>query len=103
MLRRMLRCGECGSLIQPAWTTNHGREYRYYACSKRIKTGYGNCKLPSLPAGEIETVVVDQLRAWGGTVSEEVVGISENVVFSLPRKLSAAQGERLEAAADSSD
>lgn len=58
----MLRCGECGSLVQPCWTKNHGREYRYYTCSKRIKTGYANCTLPSLPAGEIESVVVDQLR-----------------------------------------
>ena len=63
LLRRMLRCGECGSMIQPAWTNNHGRQYRYYTCSKRIKAGYGKCKLPTLPAGEIETMVVDQLRA----------------------------------------
>ncbi len=63
LLRRMLRCGECGSLVQPAWTKNHGREYRYYTCSKRVKTGYGKCSLPTLPAGEIETLVVDQLRA----------------------------------------
>ena len=63
LLRRMLRCGECGSMIQPAWTNNHGREYRYYTCSKRIKTGYRKCKLPTLPAGEIESLVVDQLRA----------------------------------------
>ncbi len=63
LLRRLLRCGECGSLIQPVWTQNHGREYRYYTCSKRIKTGYGKCKLPSLPAGEIESMVVDQLRS----------------------------------------
>ncbi|MEZ6094375.1 MAG: recombinase family protein [Pirellulaceae bacterium] len=62
LLRRMLHCGECGSLVQPAWTRNHGREYRYYTCSKRIKSGYGKCSLPSLPAGEIESVVVDQLR-----------------------------------------
>jgi len=63
LLRRMLRCGHCGSLVQPAWTRNHGREYRYYTCSKRIKTGYGKCPLPTLPAGEIETMVVDQLRS----------------------------------------
>jgi len=62
LLRRMLRCGHCGSLVQPAWTRNHGREYRYYTCSKRIKMGYGKCPLPSLPAGEIERMVVDQLR-----------------------------------------
>lgn len=62
LLRRMLHCGECGSLVQPVWAKNHGREYRYYTCSKRIKTGYAKCTLPSLPAGEIETMVVDQLR-----------------------------------------
>ena len=63
LLRRMIRCGECGSLVQPAWTKNHGREYRYYTCAKRVKTGYGQCKLPSLPAGEIEQIVVNQIRA----------------------------------------
>ena len=63
LLRRMLRCGECGSLVQPAWTKNHGREYRYYTCAKKVKTGYDQCKLPSLPAGEIEQIVVNQLRA----------------------------------------
>jgi|688.fasta_scaffold00033_100 hypothetical protein len=34
----------------PAWTNNHGREYRYYTCSKKVKTGYKKCSLPSLPA-----------------------------------------------------
>lgn len=62
LLRRMLRCGECGNLVQPVWTKNHGREYRYYTCSTRVKTGYKKCTLPSLPAGEIESMVVDQLR-----------------------------------------
>ncbi|MEQ1906385.1 MAG: recombinase family protein [Pirellulaceae bacterium] len=62
LLRRMLRCGECGSLVMPAWTRNHGREYRYYTCSRKVKTGFEKCSLPSLPAGEIEKIVVDQLR-----------------------------------------
>ncbi len=62
LLRRMLRCGECGSLVMPAWTRNHGREYRYYTCSKKVRTGYVKCSLPSLPAGELEKIVVDQLR-----------------------------------------
>jgi len=63
LLRRMIRCGECGGRVQPSWTRKDGREYRYYACRKKIKEGYGQCPLPNLPAGEIETVVVDQLRA----------------------------------------
>ncbi len=62
LLRGLLRCGHCGSLIQPSWTKNHGREYRYYTCSKRVKTGYENCPLPSLSAGEIEKAVVAEVR-----------------------------------------
>lgn len=62
LLRRMIRCGHCGGRVQPTWTTQHGREYHYYACTKKIRQGYGLCPLPSLPAGQIETAVVDQLR-----------------------------------------
>ena len=63
LLRRMIRCGHCGGRVQPTWTRKAGREYRYYACTKKVKEGYGQCPLPNLPAGEIETAVVDQLRA----------------------------------------
>ncbi len=63
LLRRMLHCGHCGSLVQPAWVKRYEREYRYYTCAKKVRTGYGECPLPALPAGEIEKTVVDQLRA----------------------------------------
>jgi site-specific DNA recombinase len=63
LLRRMIRCGECGGRVQPTWTRKASREYRYYACRKKVKEGYGQCPLPNLPAGQIETAVVDQLRA----------------------------------------
>ena len=33
LLRRMLRCGHCDSLIQPVSAKNHGREYHYYTCT----------------------------------------------------------------------
>lgn len=63
LLRRMVYCGQCGSLVMPAWTRRHGREYRYYTCAKKVKTGYKKCDLPSIPAGELEGIVVDQLRS----------------------------------------
>ncbi len=63
LLRGMLQCGHCGSPIQPAWVKRPNREIRYYACRKKITTGYANCSLPCLPAGQIETAVVDQLKA----------------------------------------
>ena len=34
LLRRMLRCGHCGSLIQPVLAKNHVREYHYYTCAR---------------------------------------------------------------------
>jgi site-specific DNA recombinase len=63
LLRRMLHCGHCGNRVMPTWTTLHGREFRYYCCAQRVREGYDKCPLPSLPAGEIEPVVIDQLRA----------------------------------------
>jgi site-specific DNA recombinase len=62
MLRRLVHCSHCGSLVMPAWTNNNGREYRYYTCAKKVKTGYSKCALPSLPAGELEKMVIDQMR-----------------------------------------
>ena len=38
--------------------------------------------------------VVEQLKAWGGTPPQEVVGREENVVFSLPKALRVAKGAR---------
>jgi len=54
----------CGSLVQPSHVAKgNGTEFRYYTCAKKVRLGYGRCPLPSLPAGEIETAVIDQLRA----------------------------------------
>ena len=62
LLRRMMYCGHCGSLIRPAWNNRNGRQYRYYVCKKKIRDGYAKCPLPNIPAGTIETAVTDQLR-----------------------------------------
>ena len=46
--------------------TNRGpRRYRYYVCMGAQKRGWETCPSPSLPAGEIERVVVDQIRGIG--------------------------------------
>ena len=39
------------------------KTYRYYTCVTAIKRGRKHCPSPSLPAGEIESVVVGQVRA----------------------------------------
>lgn len=36
------------------------------------------------------TAVIDQLREWGGVIPEELDGVKETVVFSLPKELTKA-------------
>ena len=46
--------------------TCRGRiRYRYYTCTNATKRGRRNCPTKSLPAAEIERVVVDQIRCIG--------------------------------------
>lgn len=40
-----------------------GRAYRYYRCVKAIKSGSASCPSGTLPAAEIERVVVEEVRA----------------------------------------
>jgi len=42
-----------------------GKRYRYYTCTNAIKKGRGACSSGSLPAAEIEQVVVDEIRCIG--------------------------------------
>ena len=39
-----------------------GRTYRYYQCLSASKKGYDTCAVKSIPAGEIESAVVTQIR-----------------------------------------
>lgn len=62
LLKSLVRCRSCGRAMIHTFTERCGRRYRYYTCSKAIKEGYAQCPSPSLPAAEIERVVVDQIR-----------------------------------------
>ncbi len=63
LLRRVIRCGACGCAMIPTWTRRRGKQYRYYLCLHATKYGHDTCPTVSLPAGAIEEVVVEQLRA----------------------------------------
>jgi len=47
------------------FTGRGSKRYRYYTCGQMIKRGRKVCPSRSLPAGEIEQVVVDQIRCIG--------------------------------------
>ncbi|MCH7228317.1 recombinase family protein [Haloferula sp. A504] len=66
LLRGLLWCGSCGVAMHHTYTKKgEGRLYRYYVCHHALKRGRGCCPTKSVPAGEIERFVVDQIRSIG--------------------------------------
>jgi DNA invertase Pin-like site-specific DNA recombinase len=62
-LLKGLLFGPDGAAFSPTHTRKGGRLYRYYVSQAVLKHGAGACPIGRVPAGEIETVVIDQLRA----------------------------------------
>lgn len=66
ILKGLLHCVPCGYAMVPTHTTKKGaRRYRYYVCTNAQKRGWHSCPSKSIPAGEIEKFVVDQVRGIG--------------------------------------
>jgi len=76
LLKGLLHCTPCNCSMCPSHSTRDGnRRYRYYVCSAAQKRGWKSCPSPSVPAGEIERFVVEQIKCIGrdpGLVSETV-------------------------------
>src|SRR5436190_8372963 len=65
LLRGLLHCSACECAMVPTYASRGTRRYRYYTCLHAQKRGWRVCPAPSVPAGEIERFVVDQIRAIG--------------------------------------
>lgn len=65
LLRGILYCSACDAAMTPSHTTKNGKRYRYYVCTTAQKRGWHNCPSKSIPAGEIEQFVAEQLRRIG--------------------------------------
>ena len=61
-LLKGLLYGPDGAAFSPTHTRKGGRLYRYYVSQLVLKHGAGACPIGRVPAGEIEAVVIDQLR-----------------------------------------
>ena len=48
-----------------SFTAKGNRQYRYYVCTRAQKRGWQECPSPSIPAGEIERFIVDQIKCVG--------------------------------------
>ncbi len=65
LLRGVLRCATCNCGMTHTYSSKGSRQYRYYVCHRAQKRGWEVCPSPSIPAGEIERFVVDQIKAIG--------------------------------------
>lgn len=53
-----------GDAMSPSHTRKGDRLYRYYVTQSVLKRGPGTCPVGRIPAAEIETAVIDQLRGF---------------------------------------
>ena len=66
LLKGILRCAPCGCAMSPTHSTKNGaKRYRYYVCTGAQKRGWNSCPSKSIPAGEIERFVVEQIQCIG--------------------------------------
>jgi site-specific DNA recombinase len=65
LLRGLLRCAACKCGMSHTYTAKGNRHYRYYVCTRAQQHGWQACPSPSIPAGEIERFVVDQIKCIG--------------------------------------
>jgi site-specific DNA recombinase len=65
LLSRILRCKACDCAMGHSYTVKGQRRYRYYVCMQAQQHGWRTCPAPSVPAGEIEKFVIDQIKTIG--------------------------------------
>ncbi|MHB0999281.1 MAG: recombinase family protein [Armatimonadota bacterium] len=63
LLRGVIRCGHCDCAMTNSFTRKGEKTYRYYICVKANKNGYSSCPVKTIPAGDIENAVVEQIRS----------------------------------------
>lgn len=62
LLKGKLRCTNCDCHMSHTYSSKGNRRYRYYVCTRATQRGWDACPAPSVPAGEIERFVVDQIK-----------------------------------------
>ncbi len=61
-LRGLMRCTHCSAAMTPSRTRRRGRLYRYYICLGASRRGHETCPVRSLAAGEVEGLVLGQVK-----------------------------------------
>jgi hypothetical protein len=81
----LVRCGRCGSMMAPAWSTNGaGKPYHYYQCTRRSHVGKDGCDARSVPAQALERPIVEVIE-WHEGRERPVAGHYRIGYFEQPR------------------
>ncbi|GIK15648.1 MAG: hypothetical protein BroJett003_06120 [Planctomycetota bacterium] len=92
LLKGLLRCVPCDCAMVHSTSSKGPKRYRYYVCTKAMKRGWYTCPSKSVPAGELERFVVDQIRSIGrdpGVLAETVRQVrvqSQKAIADLERE-----------------
>ena len=65
LLRGLLFCSHCQCAMVHTFTRRGSHLYQYYICTRAAKRGRTACPTRSVPAAEIERLVLDEVRAIG--------------------------------------
>ena len=65
LLKGLIWCQACGRPMTHSFSCKGNKRYRYYVCGTAMQRGWSECPAPSVPAGEIERFVIEQLRSIG--------------------------------------
>jgi site-specific DNA recombinase len=90
-LRGLMRCTHCSAAMTPTHTRRRGRLYRYYVCLGASRRGHDTCPVRSIAAGEVEGLVLEQVRRL--LASPELVA---RTITAVRRENDAAEDSELE-------
>jgi len=92
-LKGLLHCKACDRTMVHTYTDRGTTRYRYYTCTHALHSGRGKCPSGSLPANEVEELVVRQLRNIAADADLRA-GVLQQVRSHLEDELQALQQEQ---------
>lgn len=63
LLKGLIWCQACGRPMTHSYSCKGQKRYRYYVCGTAMQKGWSECPSPSVPAGEIERFVIEQIQS----------------------------------------
>ncbi len=99
LLKGLLHCAACGCSMTPSHTRRGNRRYRYYVCTNAQKRGWDQCPSKSIPAGEIEKYVVQEIECVrrGNDLDAESLGVDPTWQTLAPHEQARMIGQLLQA------